>query len=67
MQEIKLYICDRCGAEFRKKRFCEQHERECKIENCKTCQHAFWVYGCEFNCALQNSGKKCQYEVKKGE
>ena len=62
MKEIKLYLCDKCGAEFRKKRHCEQHEKECNIKNCYNCKHWRWVYGCELNCDLQNNGKECQYE-----
>jgi hypothetical protein len=64
MKEIKLYICDKCGEEFRSKRFCETHEKECKAQNCNLCEHAYWVYGCEFNCELINNGKKCKFKAK---
>ena len=65
MKKISIYICDHCGEEFRSKRVCAAHEKNCDIGNCYQCKHAYWAYGCEFNCELLNNGKKCNFEERK--
>ena len=56
------YMCDFCGEMFESKGKCEYHEYD--KHKCPQCEHSYYVYGCEFNCALENKGKKCKYTPK---
>ena len=62
MKKITIYVCEGCGSEYRNKRHCEQHEKFCI--QCPKCEHAYWVYGCELNCVLENNGKRCNFKKK---
>ena len=62
MKEITLYVCEGCGAEFRKKSHCKEHIIVC--QRCPECVHAYYVYGCELNCELKNNGKRCNFKKK---
>lgn len=64
MKAITLYICDKCGAEYRKRATCEKHEKECHIHDCTKCDHHYLAYGCEWNCELANKGKRCKFKAK---
>lgn len=63
MKQITIYICDKCGEEFRKRSFCQRHEAECNPQGCELCKHC-WINRGEFNCALLNNGKECKFEAK---
>lgn len=62
MKTITVYVCDGCGAEYRSERNCKQHEKFCVL--CPKCDHAYYVYGCELNCELENNGKRCSFKPK---
>ena len=64
MHEIKVtrYVCDYCGNVYGNKNACKQHEKY--DHKCKECDHAYYVYGCEFNCARENQGKPCRFKKK---
>ena len=62
MKAITIYVCEGCGSEFRSKSQCNEHIRECS--RCQECVHAYYVYGCELNCALRNQGKTCRFKQK---
>ena len=63
MKQITLYICDKCGEEFRKRIFCQRHEAECNPQGCERCQNC-WIYRGEFRCRLLDNGKACKFEAK---
>ena len=64
MKKITLYICGKCGEEFRRPSVCLHHEAKCKAQNCECCKHAYYVYGCELNCELLNRREDCKFELK---
>lgn len=33
-------------------------------ERCRKCEHAYCVYGVEFECARVNGGKRCRFKKK---
>lgn len=33
-------------------------------ELCRKCEHAYYVYGIEFECARVNGGKRCRFKKK---
>lgn len=57
------WVCDYCGKEFDVKFFCRQHEKE--QHKCETCEHSYYVYCTELNCARKDKGQECSYQVKK--
>ena len=64
MKKITLYLCGKCGEEFRSKRFCEQHEQSCKAQNCEVCVHGILVLDRYYRCARFLLGKDCKFELK---
>jgi hypothetical protein len=64
MKKITLYLCGKCGKEFRRPSVCLHHERDCKAQNCECCKHAYYEYGCEFRCCLLDNSKACKFEAK---
>ena len=62
---IPIYVCDYCNKEFDSEYLCEIHEKDKHI--CPICEHSYYVYGCEFNCELQNEGKRCRFKKKEDE
>lgn len=33
-------------------------------KRCRECEHAYYVYGVEFECTRANSGKRCRFKKK---
>lgn len=62
MKKITIYICDKCGDEFRNKKHCIKHEIHCKAQNCEICCHAYHVHGNRYCCDLLSNGMKCKFE-----
>lgn len=65
MKKITIYICDKCGEEFRKRSFCERHEVTCKAQNCEQCKHGVkteWGYFCLL--LMQDIYQDCKFELK---
>ena len=62
MKEIMVprWECEYCGEMFDSPEMCNFHEKEEHL--CPVCKHSYYVYGCERNCALENTGKKCKFE-----
>lgn len=60
---FEKYQCEFCNEIFDKKWQCELHEKENHM--CPKCEHSYYVYGCELNCALRNDGKSCRFKEKK--
>ena len=46
--EIRKYKCSNCNKEFTT--YKEAYEHELKCNKCNLCSHAYYVYGCEFEC-----------------
>lgn len=59
---IPNWQCEFCGEVFNNKSLCEIHELE--KHKCPTCEHAYYVYGCELNCDLINNHKNCKFKQK---
>ena len=53
-----VYECEYCGQQFYDKQTCINHEKLCvnfRTGNmCDYCDHAYYVYGCEFDCKYRN-------------
>lgn len=64
-EKITQYKCDYCGEIFGTKYDCRIHEKY--GHKCPHCDHAYYVYGCEFNCERENEGKRCSFKKKKDE
>jgi hypothetical protein len=64
MKQITIYICDKCGEEFRKRSFCQRHEAECKAQNCNICKHGIRVLDNYYRCEMFLFGKDCKFEAK---
>lgn len=62
-EKITQYKCDHCGQIFKKKQDCKEHEKY--DHKCRTCDHSYYVYGCELNCERENEGKRCSFKKKK--
>ena len=60
---VESYQCEFCNKIFENKWECKLHEREKHL--CPNCEHSYYVYGCELNCALKNDGKSCRFKEKK--
>lgn len=54
--EVKRYACSNCHRQFDNYKEALDHEQHC--DRCKTCAHAYYVYGCEFDCEFK---KECGY------
>lgn len=58
------YECEYCGETFRDSEECRQHEEKCNP--CNSCEHAYYVYGCEFACRYEgNCGKHGEHQFWK--
>lgn len=64
MKKITIYICDKCGEEYRSKVHCERHEQNCKAQSCEMCEHFKMFYGMGERCFLLLIGKECEFEAK---
>lgn len=65
MKKITLYICGKCGEEFRYKAHCEKHEKQCKAQGCECCKHGVkteWGYFCSL--LMQDIHQDCKFELK---
>ena len=69
MKEIMVtklvYVCEYCGKKFESAHSCKEHEKY--DHKCRTCDHSYYAYGCEFNCERENKGKRCSFKKKKEE
>lgn len=45
---VTKYACSNCHKLFDDFELAKQHEDKCN--KCNRCEHAYYVYGCEFNC-----------------
>lgn len=64
MKKITIYLCDKCGEEYRSKIHCERHEQSCKAQNCEMCVHFNRFYGGKERCTFLLVGKECEFELK---
>ena len=64
MKKITLYLCSKCGEEYRSKKHCEKHEKQCKAQNCECCKHHVLFYGYGYKCYLSMIGEICNFEAK---
>lgn len=60
---VKNYQCEYCNKIFDLKQECLDHEF--MKHKCPNCIHSYYVYGCEFNCELENNNKRCRFKEKK--
>lgn len=49
---VPRYVCRACHREFSNYKEAVEHEKNC--DKCHTCEHAYYVYGCDFNCDYSN-------------
>ena len=61
--KVTYWKCDSCGKMFRNYEEAYKHERDC--HKCETCEYAYYVYGCEFNCDKMNLCKPPEYRMYK--
>lgn len=64
MKKITLYLCGKCGEEFRRPSFCLHHERDCKAQNCNICKHGIRVLDNYYRCEMFLLGKECKFVAK---
>lgn len=67
MKKITLYLCSKCGEEYRSKAHCERHEQSCKAQNCEQCKHSMPLENGWFRCKRQFGTEGCKFEAKEQE
>ena len=58
--KVIYYKCPYCGEHFTSWENAVNHEEDC--HKCNTCEHAYYVYGCEFNCEYSTKCNPPKYE-----
>ena len=53
---VEKYACHNCHKVFDNYEEAKSHEEKCN--KCNNCKHAYYVYGCEFDCKHL---KDCKY------
>ena len=64
MKKITLYLCSKCGEEYRRKSFCLRHEAKCFSRGCDECKHGRRLVDGTISCLMLMRKEDCKFELR---